>query len=60
MNKKIDANELNWIGYLIGKIKEENLTPANHQRLDAQRERRQEIIAGGDVPLKPFGGGIVL
>jgi len=59
MGKTIDEKELNWISFLIGKISEAELTPANCRRLAAQRERREEIVEGGDVPLKPFWAGIV-
>jgi len=49
--KKLNAQELNWIKFLTGSVKENDLTPANKERLEQQRKRKQW--------LKPFGGGIV-
>ena len=55
----IDATESNWIAFLIGKIPEAELVPANRRRLEAQHKARKETIEAGEVPLKPFWGGVV-
>lgn len=51
----MDTQKLNWIKFLIGRIKEEELTPENKERLEEQRRQRKQ--PGGE--LKPFDGGIV-
>ena len=55
----MDKTKLNWIAFLIGKVTEAELMPANRRRLEAQRQARKETIETGEVPLKLFWGGIV-
>ena len=49
----MDKTKLNWIAFLIGKVTEAELMPANRRRLEAQRQARKETIEAGEVPLKP-------
>lgn len=56
----MSEQELNWIEYLIGKIGEADLLPENRERLARERQARQEVLERGEVPIKPFDGGIVI
>jgi len=51
--------DMNWISFITGASEASDLTPENTTRLEAEQADRAECIAGGDVPCKPFPGGIV-
>jgi len=57
--RKVDANELNWIGFITGAHNVTHLTPRNVARLRIGRMDRAKCINSGRIPRKPFPSGIV-
>jgi hypothetical protein len=49
----MNEQELEWIGYLIGKEKEADLCAANKQRIEQERAVREAQRIVGEPPLKP-------
>jgi len=60
MAKTLSVLDLDWIEYLIGKADKNDLHPENKAKLARQRQARQDALDRGEMPLKPFDGGIVL
>lgn len=42
---KISENQLNWIYYLVGKIKYNELTEENKAKVDAERKRKANMTS---------------
>ena len=55
----LSKQQLEWIEYLTGSIKEADLSPENKAKAQAKMQERQDLIDQGIVPTKPFPAGIV-
>ena len=54
MSKALSESEVEWIAFLIGKIKEIELSPENKLRLEKERAVKEAQIIVGEVPLKEW------
>ena len=55
----LTENDINWIEFLVGKITVDELTLENYATRLSRQMDRQDVVDRGDIPLKPFPGGIV-
>ena len=54
MSKELSENEVEWIAFLIGKIKEAQLSPENKLRLEQERAVKEAQVIAGEVPLREW------